>query len=78
MNKDDSVQEIYYMDSYGDYYDEINGRKLIKAEVIAARLEEMAQFAKHKVYSKVPIQQCLDSTGRNPIKVKWIDINKGD
>ena len=38
----------------------------------------MQQFAKHQVYIKVPIQQCYDSTGKAPIKVRWIDINKGD
>ena len=38
----------------------------------------MHQFAKHKVYVKVPSQQCYDSTGKAPIKVRWIDLNKGD
>ena len=32
----------------------------------------------HKVYEKVPIQQCWDETGKNPITVRWLDINKGD
>ena len=78
VSKDDAIQEIYYVDSTGEFYDEITGRRLLKAEVIKARLEEMQQFAKHKVYVKVPIQQCYDSTGKSPIKVRWIDINKGD
>ena len=32
----------------------------------------------HKVCTKVPIQQCWDETGKNPISVRWLDINKGD
>ena len=63
MSRDDTVQEIYFVDSYGDYYDEITGKRLIKEEVISARLGEMVQFAKHHVYDKVPIQQCIERTG---------------
>ena len=27
---------------------------------------------------KVPISECHQNTGKSPIKVKWIDITKGD
>jgi hypothetical protein len=30
------------------------------------------------VYKKVPRSQCLSRTGKNPITVRWVDINKGD
>ena len=30
------------------------------------------------MYDKVPLAECWQSTGRAPVKVKWIDINKGD
>ena len=46
--------------------------------MVVARLEEMQQLAKHKIDTKVKIQQCYDSTGKRPIKARWIDINKGD
>ena len=38
----------------------------------------MQEFRKHGVYVKVPIQQCWDETGRAPIGVIWVDVNKGD
>ena len=38
----------------------------------------MKEFRKHDVYSKVPIKECLEKTGRKPIGVKWVDVNKGD
>ena len=38
----------------------------------------MAEFRKHQVYSKVPIEQCLERTWKNPIGVRWVDVNKGD
>ena len=78
LSKEERIQEIYYVDSAGEFYDEITGKRLHKSEVIAARLEEMQQFAKHRVHTKVPIQQCYDSTGKAPIKIRWIHINKGD
>ena len=30
------------------------------------------------LYTKVPIQQCYERTGKAPISTRWIDINKGD
>ena len=30
------------------------------------------------VYEKVDIQECWESTGKAPIAIRWIDINKGD
>jgi hypothetical protein len=43
-----------------------------------ARKEELVDFGKRKVYTKVPLAQCLQKTGRMPIGVRWVDINKGD
>ena len=30
------------------------------------------------MYVKVPIKECWDQTGKDPIGTRWIDINKGD
>ena len=43
-----------------------------------ARKEEMKEFRKHKVYIKVPIEECYQVTGKGPLGIRWIDINKGD
>ena len=51
---------------------------MIPAMVEAARKEEIAYFKSMGVYKKVPRQKCWDATGRQPIAVRWIDINKGD
>ena len=47
-------------------------------EVKKARLEELRQVRMHKVYTKVPIQQCWDEAGKNPSTVRWLDVNKGN
>ena len=53
-------------------------KQLPKEGVIKARVEEMVQVYKHKLYTKVPIEECLQETGKKPIQVRWIDINEGD
>ena len=30
------------------------------------------------MYNKVQVSRCLDETGKPPIGVRWVDINKGD
>ena len=56
----------------------MSGKELNPELVREAREEGMQEFRKHEVYVKVPIQQCWDRTGKNPIGVRWVDINKGD
>ena len=59
-------------------WDDISGKELEWALVVAARIEEMEEFRKHGVYIKVPIKECMERTGKKPIGVRWVDINKGD
>ncbi len=60
------------------YWDDMTGEQLISSEVHRARTEEMEEFKKHHVYTKVPLKKSWDSTGKGPIGVRWVDINKGD
>ena len=50
-------------------WDEISGKELDPQMIAAARKEEMQEYYKHKVYSKVPLKQCWDRTGSKPIGV---------
>ncbi len=59
-------------------WDDMSGKQLDSELVKLAREEEMEEVRKHKVYSKVPVQQCLEETGQMPIGTRWVDINKGD
>ncbi len=59
-------------------WDDVTGEELDPEEVKKARAEEIEFFRNRRVYRKVPIEQCVKRTGKHPIKVRWVDINKGD
>ena len=61
-----------------EFYDDMSGKRLNPDSVRSARREEMVEVHKHRVYTKVPIRQCLEETGRPPVGVRWVDVNKGD
>ena len=56
------------------YWDDISGKELNPELVKKARREEMEEVYKHEIYVKVPISQCLERTGKNPVKVRWVDV----
>jgi len=62
----------------GTAWDDVTGEELDHDAVKKARQDEMDEVHKHAVYVKVPVKDCWDSTGKAPIKTRWIDINKGD
>jgi hypothetical protein len=53
--------------------------ELLKEELVQkARATEMETFKKHEVYTKVPVDECWRVAGKEPLGVKWVDVNKGD
>ena len=58
--------------------DDSTGSELRADKVAIAREQEMAEFRKHNVYTKIPLAQCWAQTGKKPIGVRWDDKNKGD
>ena len=65
------------MDHEGELWDEITNKKLVRKEVVNARLVEITLLRSHGVCDKVPWQEYWQSTGKGPVKVKSIDINEG-
>ena len=60
-------------EAWGD----VSGARLRPGEVKKARQEEVDYIHKMNLYTKVPIAECHKRTGKAPIIVRWIDINKG-
>lgn len=59
-------------------WDDVSGAELNPAYVKKARREEIEYVRKMNLYDKVPISECYRVTGKSPISVRWININKGD
>ena len=60
------------------YYDDMSGKELPEEGVRKARQEELGELKKHGVYRKVPLKECWEATGKEPIGTRWVDVNKGD
>ena len=59
-------------------WDDVTGAELDPAQVKSARVDEIKYIRKMRLYTKVDKVECWNKTGKMPIKVRWIDINKGD
>ena len=62
----------------GRYRDDLTGQVLRDDLVKAARMKELAFFHSKGVWVKVPREKARATTGKNPISVRWVDVNKGD
>ena len=62
----------------GKYKDDLTGQPLRDDLVKAARAKELEFFRSKGVWTKVPRQTAYQKTGRPPISVRWVDVNKGD
>ena len=68
MFKDDNEDEIRI------FWGGMSGKELNPSLVRKAREDEMEEFRKHKVYVKVPIEECIRKIGKKPIGSRWVDI----
>ena len=77
-----TLKEVFPIDEIMDpnkvYYDDITGKVLDTKAVIGARMEEIEGIRTFEVYNKVPRAMAYERTGKKPIAVRWVDVNKGD
>ena len=62
----------------GRHKDDLTGQILNDRLVQEARLKELEYFHQKGVWVKVPRSEARRVTGRPPITVRWVDVNKGD
>ena len=60
------------------FWDNVTGLPLIPEKVMDARRDEIEFFKKQGVYEKILRTVCYERTGKAPVKVRWVDVNKGD
>jgi hypothetical protein len=61
-----------------EFWDDISGKALAPESVRKARALEVQYISDHEVYVKVPVSMCWERTGKKPIAVRRVDVNKGD
>ena len=60
------------------YKDDLTGQPLPPELVRQARAKELEYFGAKKVWGKRAFGEARKVTGRPPITVRWVDVNKGD
>ena len=63
---------------YQEIFDRVTGQALDTEGVAKARAEEMEYMRQLKVFEYVTEEEARACTGRAPISVDWVDVNKGD
>ena len=62
----------------GRFHDDLTKQALKDALVKEARAKESLYFHSKGVWVTVPKKAARTQTGRNPVSVRWVDVNKGD
>ena len=76
---DGDVMNVEFEEERWDkYWDDLTGKELDWDRVESARAEEIGTIRQMGVWRHVPRDECFQKTGKPPIKLRWIDINKGD
>ena len=60
------------------FMDGMTGQPLDPQLVMAARAKELQYFEDKSAWTKRHREEAMRRTGKRPITVKWIDVNKGD
>eukprot|EP00972_Heterocapsa_arctica_P078892 11634914-Heterocapsa_arctica.AAC.1 len=63
------VAEGPNVDELERYWDDVNRRGLRPELVRKARGDELVGVDKHEVYTKLPLAQCWEETGKAPISL---------
>ena len=59
-------------------WDDVEGGELPARDVYLARKRELEYLAARKVYEYASTSMAIQRTGKRPLRLKWIDVNKGD
>ena len=67
-----------FVNRHQKYVDDLTGQPLDPELCRIARKAELDYFRSKGVWSIRPIQEAWKLTGRPPISVRWVEVNKGD
>ena len=72
--------KVCYTAAFGEkpIRDAMSGQVLERNLVMVARQKELKYFLAKEVWMKRPRSEAYRNTGKRPMSVKWVDVNKGD
>ena len=71
-------QLLRFYDGEGPFYDDLTKQQLPTQLVKAARRTELDYFEAKNVWTRACMAEAEPISGRSPITVMWVDVNKGD
>ena len=74
-NFEEEPEESYHS-GQAEFHDDRTGKPLDAGRVRAAREEEVKELER-RVYVTANVTECWEKTGKRPIGVRWVDIEKG-
>ena len=77
-DSDGTVLHVRVAEDEPVFRDDLTGQLLPPDLVRAARAKELEYFKAKGVWEKRPIAESRRVTGKPPISVRWVDVNKGD
>ena len=72
------VMKVQREDGQEAFFDDVTGQPLDPILVREARKRELEYFKTKEVWQLEQIETARKFTGRRPISVRWVDVNKGD
>ena len=69
---------IYCCDCWRQYWDETSNNTIDNELVEAARLGEIKGIYQNQLYDQENVEECQENIGKAHMRVRWLDINKGD
>ena len=69
-------EEVKEQESEGAW-DDVHGGELPYYKVKEAREEEIGVMEERRIWTLKPIWECWEKTGKAPVTVRWVDVNKG-
>ena len=69
---------LKFDDGEGPYYDDLTKQLLPTQLVKPARRKELDYFEAKNVWRRALVSEAYRINGRQPITVRWVDVNKGD
>ena len=76
--QDEAGDVTHVPETWKRYWDDISGKELKPELFRAAREEKLKVVDEMGVWELRPISECIGVTGEKPVKVRWVDVSKGD